>query len=409
MIYETLFVFFLILSAFFSASETAFLTINEMQIKKMLEKKEKGAKTIAKLKKKSHNVIIAILIGNNIANVTVSAIATHLSTIAYGSSGVGIAIGGITFLLLIFGEVTPKTIAFSKAKTFMKHSAKMIEFTCILFSPVIYLLSLISKNTTTILGVKMSKQKGLTEEELKSAVLIGEEKGIIDKHEKKIMSKLFDFSDTKVDEIMTPKSKVVMIDNKMNMTDFATFVKKHQYSRFPVYKEKEDNIIGIIYTKDVLAEIAANMKGTIANYIKKAYFVHENKEIGTLMEEMRKRQQHMSVVINEYGVVEGIVTLEDIIEEIVGEIEDEKDTVEKRIFKRKKEHLVVDGLTTIDELEEHGIKLPEGEYNTINGFLTKKADKLPGVGDVIKYKNYEMIIESVIENRVSKVLIKKKR
>ena len=127
------------------------------------------------------------------------------------------------------------------------------------------------------------------------------------------------------------------------------------------------------------------------------------------MEEMRKRQQHMSVVINEYGVVEGIVTLEDIIEEIVGEIEDEKDTVEKRIFKRKKEHLVVDGLTTIDELEEHGIKLPEGEYNTINGFLTKKADKLPGVGDVIKYKNYEMIIESVIENRVSKVLIKKKR
>ncbi|RLG14235.1 MAG: hypothetical protein DRN66_02595 [Candidatus Nanohalarchaeota archaeon] len=402
------FVVFLILSAFFSASETAFLTINEMQVKKMLQNKEKCAKTIAALKKKAHTVIIAILIGNNIANVTVSAIATHIATTFYGNQGVGIAIGIMTLLLLVFGEVTPKTMAYAKAKAFMKHSAKIIAFACILFNPIIYMLNLITSNTSKIFKVKLTRTNGLTEEELKTAVLLGEEKGIIDEHEKKIMSNLFDFSDTKVNEIFTPKSKVYMINKKMKVIDFVNFIKKYRYSRFPVYEDNEDNIIGIVYAKDILSNIDKNLKGTMGSFVKKAYFVHENKEIGTLMEEMRKRKQHLSIVVNEYGVVEGIVTLEDIIEEIVGEIDDEKDTEEERIIKRKKDEFLVDSLTGVEELEKIGVILPKGDYNTLNGFLIKKMDKLPCVGDVVKYKEYEMIIEKRLKKRVAKVLIKKK-
>ena len=402
------FIIFLILSAFFSASETAFLTINEIQVKKMLQNREKCAKTIANLKKKAHNVIIAILIGNNIANVSVSAIATHIATEIYGNKGISIAIGIITFILLIFGEVTPKTISYTKAKTFMKHSAKIIAFSCILFEPIIYMLNFIASNTSKVFKLKLEKTKGLTEEEIKTAILLGEEKGMIDKQEKKIINNVFDFSNRKVSDIFTPKSRVYSINSNINIIDFISFIKKHRYSRFPVYENNEENIIGIVYAKDILSNINNNKKGKITSLIKKAYFVHENKEIGLLMEEMRKRKQHMSIVVNEYGVVEGIITLEDIIEEIIGEIEDEKDKEKKHIIKIKKNEFLIDGLTGIEELKKIGIILPKGNYKTINGFLIKKIDKLPFVGDNIKYKKYEIIVEKMLEKRIGKIKIIKK-
>ena len=374
----------------------------------MLEKKEKNAKTINKLKKKSHKVIIAILIGNNIANVSLSAIATYVATRMFGASGVGIAVGIITLIILICGEVTPKIMAVAKAKKFMKYFAKPIEYSCYLFAPLIFMLENISKNTSRIFGIKLEKAKGLTEEELKTAVIISEEKGIIDKHEKKLINNLFDFSDTKVDEILTPKSEVIMINKKMTVVEFVNFIKEHRYSRFPIYENKEDNIVGIVYAKDILANISKDMKGTVNDFIKKPYFVHEDKEIGSLMEEMRKRQQHMSIVVNEYGVVEGIVTLEDILEEIVGEIEDEKD-MKKHILPIKDKGLFVDGLTKIEELEKYGVKLPEGKYNTINGYLTKKFKKIPEVGDKLKHKKYEIIVKERHRNRISKIFIKIKK
>ena len=278
-----------------------------------------------KLKKNPHRVIISILIGNNIANVSASAIATYIATNVFGSTGVGIAIGIMTLILLIFGEVTPKTIASTKHILFMKYSAKILEFSCILFYPLTLLLNKIALIISKLFGIELKKTKGITEEQLKTAVLIGKEKGIIDKYEKNLMDNLFDFSDKKVKDILRPIKKTIIVNANKTLYEFIKIVNKYKFSRYPVWKKKEENIIGIVYAKDILINIKNQYKKTINNFVKPAYFINDNKEIGVLMEEMRRKKQHIAIVVDKKKSVKGIITLEDILEEIVGKIKDEKD------------------------------------------------------------------------------------
>lgn len=398
----------IILSAFFSGTETALMSISMIKARSLVKQKKRGSETLLRLKQNPHKLLITILIGNNFANIAAASIATVVFTDLFGSSGVGIATGIMTFLILVFGEITPKSFATQNAEKISLFIARPIELLSYILSPIVKVLESITSVIRKIFGAK--KEKELTEEELKTIVTMGYEEGILTKEVAEMMGSLLEFEDKKANEIMTPKSEMAFVDGNAKLGDVVDYVIKTPYSRYPVYVKTKDMIIGILDVDDVLKYIKRKkLDIKIKNIVRKAYFVPETKEIDDLLIEFRIKETPMAIVVDEYGSVLGLITLEDVLEEIVGDVFDKSLRREVYIKSVDEKTIKADARATVDQVEKIlGIGLKEKHFNTIAGFIEHKLGRIPKKGEKIDLAKIFIIVEKASKQRVEKVKIVKK-
>ena len=394
----------LFLSALFSSAETAFTHIDLLKIKHLVSSGNKRAKTLEKLKDNSEKTLTTILIGNNLVNISASSIATSLAIDFFGNKGVGIAVGVMTFLILVFGEITPKSYAIRKAESLALFVAPLFDFLSKIFYPISLAFTGISN---LFLGKSVKNTPMFTEDEIKTLIDVSGEEGTIEEDEKEMITSIFEFGDTRVKEIMIPRVDMVCVEAEENIKEVLNKAIKGGYSRFPVYKDEIDNIVGILYIKDLLKYLKDGNFNICADKIKReAYFIPETKRADDLLREMQKKRVHMAIVIGEYGAVIGLVTLEDLIEEIVGEIFDEYDVAKDEITYLDKNTAIVDARLPIDEFNEKmSLQLPSDPFDTLAGFMMEYLDKVPEEGEEVEYDGNKFIIEKMDEKKISKVRI----
>ena len=398
----------LALSAMFSASETALMSLSKIRIKQMVENKDKGADRINKLLSDPSKLLSAILIGNNLVNIGASSLMTSIAIDIFGNTGVGIATGVMTLLILIFGEITPKSLAAQNSEKLSVKLVGFVEFITFILTPMIFLLSRITNFMVKILGGEVDpNQPYITQEELKTMVSVSHKEGVLEGEEKDMIYNVFDFSDSQVNDIMITRTEIVAIDADLPHEEIIRVINQEQYSRIPVYEDTIDNIIGILYVKDLLfLQFNDKLEFDLKKFIRPAHFTYEFKSIKELFKEMRAERVHMVVVLDEYGGTEGIVTIEDMIEEIVGDIEDEYDKDIEDIRVIQEDEYVVNGNVKLEDINEFiGTHIESEDFDTIAGFVIGIVDKIPEVGEVIEYENMKFIIEALDRNRVEKIRI----
>nr|WP_244270468.1 hemolysin family protein [Proteiniborus ethanoligenes] len=404
------FIFLILLlffSAFFSASETALMTLSKIRIKKMLEDNIKGAETIDKLVKNPSKLLSAILIGNNVVNIGASALATSLAIDYYGSTGVGISTGIMTLLVLIFGEITPKSLAAQNSEKVSLRVAKFIHIVTIILNPIILFLTRITNLLIRLMGGKTDrKQPFITEEELRTIVNVSHEEGVLEVEEKDMIYNVFEFGDSKAKDVMTPRTDMVAIEINSSYEEIIHIFKQEQFSRIPIYESTTDNIVGILHVKDLLFLENSKAEFDLKKYMREPYFTYEFKLITELFDEMRTNRIHMVIVLDEYGGTEGLITIEDLIEEIVGDIEDEYDKEVKEIEVIKEDEYLVYGNIKIEDINDMiGTNIESEDFDSIGGFVMGLLGKVPESGETIEHDNIKFIIEYVEKNRIERLRI----
>ncbi|HLR21995.1 MAG TPA: hemolysin family protein [Tissierellaceae bacterium] len=398
----------LALSALFSASETALMSLSKIRVKQMVENKEKGADRVNKLLSDPNKLLGAILIGNNVVNVGASSLMTSLAIEIFGNTGVGIATGIMTLLILIFGEITPKSLAAQNSEEVSLKLSSFVQFVMVILTPVNFILSKITNFMIKILGGDIhASQPFITQEELKTIVGVSYKEGVLEGEEKDMIYNVFDFKDSQINDLMITRTEMTAIDVELPYEEIIHIISKEQYSRIPVYEDTMDNIIGILYLKDLLF-LQGKKEGefNLRKYIRMPHFTYEFKSTKDLFKEMRTNRIHMVIVIDEYGGTEGIVTMEDLIEKIVGDIEDEYDKEIDDIEVVEKDEYIVNGNVRIDEINKLiGTHIESEDFDTIAGFVIGLIDKIPEIGEVIEYENIKFIIESINRNRIKKIRI----
>lgn len=397
----------IILSAFFSGVETALISINMIKVRALVKQKKKGAEALYRIKKRSHQLIITILIGNNLVNIGAASFATVVFTDLFGSSGIGIATGVMTFLILVFGEMTPKTFAAQNAERVSLLVARPIEILSMLLLPFVKFFAFISGTICSLVGSEEKKQ--ISEEELKVLVTMGREQGILDREAAEMMHNILEFERTRVIGVMTPDADIKMIDGKKKLKEVIDFVVKTPYSRYPVYIENKDKIIGILDVDDVL-KYTKNKKLNVKvkNVIRKTFFVPESKEVDDLLSEFEDKKMPLAIVVDEYGDVSGLVTVEDILEEIVGDIFD-KSKRESVYIKRISDKLTrVDARASVEEVNKvlH-LGLKAEKFNTIAGFVEHRLERIPKKGEKIKLRKITIEVDKVDRQGIKSVKILK--
>jgi len=374
----------------------------------MIENREKGANRINKLLSDPSRLLSAILIGNNVVNIGASSLMTSLAIDAFGNTGVGVATGIMTLLILVFGEITPKSLAAKNSEKISVRLSGFIEFVTNLLTPISFVLNIITDFLVKLLGGEVDKKKPfITQEELKTIVNVSYKEGVLEGEEKDMIYNVFDFSDSQVNDVMVPRTEIVAIDVDLPYEEIIKIINKEQYSRIPVYENTIDNIIGILYVKDLLfLDVNKESPFDLRKYIRQPYFTPEYKSIKEQFKEMRTNRNHMVVIIDEYGGTEGIVTIEDVVEEIVGDIEDEYDKKIKEIEVIKEDEYLVNGNVRIDTINELiGTHIESKDFDTIAGFVIGIIDRLPEAGEEIEYENIRFIIENIDRNRIKKIRI----
>lgn len=397
----------LLLSCFFSASETALMSLSKIRIKHMVEERIKGADKIAKLLENPNKLLSSILVGNNLVNIGASSLATSIAIDIAGSEGVAIATGIMTMLVLIFGEITPKTLAVQNSEKIALLVASPITFIVIIFKPIVIIFNYISAPIIKLLGGQANgKQPYITQEELKTMVDVSEEEGVLEVEEKEMIYNVFEFGDLQVKDVMVQRVDIVALDVDSTYQEVMEVVKEEQFSRTPIYRETIDDIIGILNVKDLL--LLDNVDDfSIERIMREPYYTYEFKKIMDLFRDMQRERAYMAVVLDEYGGTVGIVTMEDLVEEIVGEIEDEYDDEEdKDIEVVKEDEYIVTGSIRIDDLNDLiGTSMESEEFDSIGGFIIGQIGTFPDVGQEVTYENIRFKIEEVDKNRIMKVRI----
>lgn len=369
----------------------------------------KKAKMVLKITKDSAKMLSAILIGNNIVNLSASSIATTLAISMFGNYGAGIATGIITFLILIFGEVSPKTLSTIKADSISMKIAGIINVLMIVLTPVIFLINKLSLGVLFLFGVKASDgNRVMTEEELRTIVDVGQETGVIEDEERAMIHNVFDFGDAEAKEVMIPRIDMTFVHIDADYNEVLKIYKQDMFTRLPVYEESTDNVVGIINMKDLLL-IENTDNFSIRDIMREPYFTYEHKNTSDLFLEMKKSSISLAIVLDEYGVTAGLITLEDLIEEIVGEIRDEYDTDEIDDITRlsDREYLVLGSANLEDVSDELNLHLESDDYDTIGGYCLEKLDHLPERNEIIITDDDVLLrIEAVDKNRIEKVYIK---
>ena len=401
-------------SAFFSASETALTAFNRGKLKEVGDKSKKKAELLKGWLKRPNEMLTALLIGNNVVNILSSSIATLIAISLWGSNpkAVAIATGGMTVILLIFGEITPKIVAKAYSTNISMAVVKIVHFLSKVFMPITSILMFASKIIAKILGVKIDNIALLiTEEEIKSVVNVGEEEGVIEEEEKRMIHSIFEFTDTAVKEVMVPRTTVFAIEATKTLEEVWDNILANGYSRIPVYDGRIDNVIGVFYIKDLFNIIReGNLNIQIKNFIREAYFVPETKGLVEMLEEFKKKQIHMAIVLDEYGGTAGIITIEDLIEEIVGDINDEFDNEQGEEIKKVADNkYIVDALIDVEYVNEVvGISLPVSEdYESLGGYIYSVLGRVPVEKDFVfnEDKSVEIKVLQVDNKRIVKVLI----
>ncbi len=404
--YYIILFFLIILSGFFSGSETAFMAVNRVKIKDLSNKGDLKADKVERLLNDETRLLTTILIGNNLVNIAASAIATSLAIDFFGNTGVGIATGIITLLILIFGEISPKSLANSHSIKFSKTAAPYLLWMERILSPVIFFFTFLIKK---LVGEdNLITSAFLSEEEIKRFVNVSEEEGVIKETESEMIHSIFDFDDTLVKEIMVPRIDMICIEKGADIKELVELAVENGHSRIPVYKDSIDEIIGLVYVKDLLALILKDEKDvSLEKFIKPIYFIPESKPINKLLSEMKRRKEHMAVVVDEYGGTAGLITIEDLLEEIVGDIQDEYDFEPQQIEIINKNEILVDGKVDIDDINEvlPQLLLDRDNYETISGFILHFLGYFPKEDEEIKIDGLKFKIEKTREHKIEKIRI----
>lgn len=392
----------LMLSGFFSSSETALFSISRSKARHLSKQKGRANALIYQMKNNPHRLLSTILIGNNIVNVAASALATKLALEMFPGYAVGVATGVMTLLILVFGEVLPKSVATRNNIMIARIIIFPIYWMSILFRPVVFFLDFIPKLTGRI-----KRTPSVTEEELITFVEVVREEGEIKEEEHRLIHRIFEFDDTNASEIMTPRADMFVIQAGAPL-DLQT-ITDSGFTRIPVIEDTIDNVVGVLNIKDVLAHQAkTNGMPTVRDLMRPPYFVPEHKKLDSLLRQFQKRKTHMAVVVDEHGGVSGLITLEDALEELVGDIRDETDKEEKRIVKRKNKEWIVLGKTEIDEVNEViGMNIPEStEYDTFSGYVLEQIGRIPAVDESIALEGFEVVVKSMAGNRIKEYLVR---
>jgi len=388
--------------------ETAFISLSEIRIQHLIEQNRRGIQLVKDLKDNNERLIITILIGNNLVNIAASSIATAITIQTFESNAIGIAVGIMTLVILIFGEIVPKNIAIANNEQIAIFAAPVIRVLQYVLFPFIKLLELFTLFISK--PFQDSSEPIITEEEIKSVVSLGEEVGEVEEDERIMIHNIFRFSDLQVNEIMIDRTMMFSIDAVMSLQDVAQEIVDRGYSRIPVYEEKPDRMIGILYSKDVLkAILSENGSDSVKDLIRPAMFVPETMLLDDLLREFQKDKVHIALVADEHGGISGLITIEDILEEIVGEIYDETDNEQIMIRKISENKSIVRGETEIEAVNEAmQLTLSEKEdYETISGFILAELRHIPEKGEELKIENTVIRVTKADEKRIIEVEIEK--
>lgn len=403
-----LLVILLIGSAFFSASETALMSLSRIKIRHMKEDGIRGAKLVGSLIEDSNRLLTSILIGNNIVNIAATSISTSLFITIWGAQGVAIATALMTVLVLVFGEITPKTVSANTPEKVALMVAKPIKFFMIILKPVVAIFNVITKIIFKLLGVDdHGVRPFITEEELKTMVNVSHEEGLLEIEEREIINNVFEFGDMQAKEAMVQRLDIVAIDTEDSYEEIIELFKTEKISRMPVYEETIDDIIGILNIKDVVFLNDDEIDNfDIKEYVRDPFFTYEFKKITQLLEEMKKDKSQMAIVVDEYGGTAGLITIEDLVEVIVGDIEDEYDEEEDEIQVISSSEYLVEGSTKISDVNEIlNINLESDEFDSIGGYIIGYIKHIPEENEVIEVDHVKFNIESVDKNRIKKIRI----
>lgn len=401
------------LSAIFSSAETAFLSTNRIRMRNLHEDGEKRAGLVLNMLENQNKLISSLLVGNNIVNISASAIATKIATDVFQDAGVGIATGVMTLLILVFGEVIPKNVAAAHAENWAMVIAPFIRVVSIVLTPLVFLLTKLSDFV-----VKLSKKyedddvPTITEDEFKLLVDVGQEEGVFDESESEMLNSIMEFDEIVVKEIMVPRIDIVGLDGEDNINEALRLIIDGGHSRIPVYEGSIDNIIGILYAKDIFAHLNEDFEHLqVRTLIRNAYYIPETKKVDDLLEELRMKKVHMAIILDEYGGTSGLVTIEDLLEEIIGDIQDEYDTEEDLIVMHSDAVLIADARTPIHDVEEaFDVELEEeilddSEADTIGGLAFEHLGGIPVKGDTVTVDRFQIHVIEVQGRRIAKVKV----
>jgi len=413
-LYIALFIVCLALSALFSSSETAFTyLLRGVKVEHMVSTNVPGAKRVAKLLERPEKLLSTILTGNNLVNTAAAALGTALAVAIWGEWGVLIATIGVTILLLVWCEATPKIIAVHNAEKIAPRVARPIELASKAFAPAVLALSTITSRFTKLAGVTPVSHSLFGEEEIRTMISMGHKEGTVEESEAEMLHKVFDFGDRPVREATIPRTEVVWVEKGAKLADFLKIYAETPLSRFPVFEENTDNVVGILSVKDVLMGLAKgtiDKQSSIDDLIRPAYFAPETKPIGELFSEMRDKNYRMAVVVDEYGGTAGIVSLSRLVEEIVGPVGDEFAEAEKDFEAINEYTFQIDGSMRIDEAnEEMKLELPEGDYETVAGFVLHLLGRIPKQGKQIRYKEMKIVITKMRGRKIEEILLTKEK
>lgn len=394
-----------LLSAFFSSAETSLTTVNRVRLKTLAEEGNRRAKTALEVLDKYGKMLSAILIGNNIVNLSASALATTLAIHIHFTVGIATAI--LTVVILIFGEIVPKNMAMINSEKMALLYASMISGLMKLLTPLIFVIDSLAKGIMKLFRVDADKKTAMTENELRTYVEVGHEDGVIESEEREMIYNVFDFGDAVAKDVMIPRIDMVTVDKEATYEEVMEVFKDCMYTRIPVFEEDKDNIIGLINIKDfILVEDKAKFK--ISDILRQAYYTYEFKKTADLLVEMRQKCFNVAFVLNEYGGTAGMITLEDLLEEIVGEIRDEYDSDEEQLIQKMQDrtYLVEGSMKLSDINDELGTDLQSEDYDSIGGLIIEHLDRVPEDGaQIVTDQGIRLQVQGVSQNRILKVIM----
>ena len=384
------------------------MSLSKIRIRYMEEEGVKGAKLVSSLIEKSSDLLSSILVGNNVVNIAATSVSTSLFINIFGDGGVAIATAVMTVLVLVFGEITPKTIAANSPEKVAVVVSKPISIIMKITKPIVWVFNLLTGIIFKIMGIDNDGVKPfITEEELKAMVNVSHEEGVLEMEEREIINNVFQFGDMQAKEAMIQRLDMVAIDIEDSYDEIIELFKSEKLSRLPVYQESIDDIVGILNIKDIIFLSDEEIENfDIKDYVREAFFTYEFKKITQLLEEMKKEKTQMAIVVDEYGGTAGLLTIEDLVEVIVGDIDDEYDEEEEEIVKINDNEYLVEGSTKISDVNEQlGINLESEEFDSIGGFIIGYLKRIPEENEIIEVEDVKFKVESIDKNRINKIRI----
>ena len=403
--------FLLVLSGFFSGAETALISLTKGRAEGLVRENRRGAKALYALKRQPQRMLIAILIGNNLVNISASALATLIASRLVGNFGPGLAVGILTILVLVFGEITPKSLATRYAERISLIVAPIILMMLRAVGPVVTVFQKITDALGNV-AVEGAEDPMVTESELISMINYGEEEGTIEESERDLIERAFAFTDLVVEDVMTPRHKVFSIDGRRTLNDTLSLLVDTPFSRIPLYEDDPDEILKILHLRDLLPLIGEQERRNeiLLSLSREPNFVPDGQSVNETITSFRREQQHMAVVVDEHGTMRGVVTFEDLLEELVGEIYDERDEVPHSIEALDQNTIALDGAAEIRNVEEFfDIELSGKATNTVNRWILEHTERIPNNGEIFEFEGLEVTVKSASRRKIGDVIIARRK